>query len=232
MDLIKGKRNPPWNLKEAFVAFILVYLLNNTVGFVVNSLVGGWSPLSQFVLASLVQTVGIVLVVYYFAIYKYHGTGKSLGFDQKETEKNMVQGLGGGMLVLAAVMTSSIAVERIFSVSGELQPFAQLVVESKNLPQLLLLFALGVILAPFGEELYFRGFLYPAIRARFGIPLAIFVSATVFSLLHFDLIRFIPLAVGGAVLAWLYEKTGSLYVPMIAHGFWNFIMLLILVAFK
>jgi membrane protease YdiL (CAAX protease family) len=232
LDLIKGKRNPPWNLKEAFVALLLVYLISNSVGFIVNSMIGSWSPLSQFTLASLVQTAGIVLVVYYFAINKYQGTSKLLGFAQGKTGKYMAAGLGGGMLVLVAVMASSIIVERIFSVPGELQPFAQLVIESKGLPQLLLLFFLGVVLAPFGEELYFRGFLYPAIRARLGVPLAIFISAVVFSLLHFDLLRFIPLAVGGATLAWLYEKTDSLYVPIVAHGFWNFIMLLILIIFK
>ena len=143
----------------------------------------------------------------------------------------MAAGLGGMLVLVAAVMASSIIVERIFSVPGELQPFAQLVIESKGLPQLLLLFFLGVVLAPFGEELYFRGFLYPAIRARLGVPLAIFISAVVFSLLHFDLLRFIPLAVGGATLAWLYEKTDSLYVPIVAHGL-EFYYALILIIFK
>jgi membrane protease YdiL (CAAX protease family) len=223
------KNNPPWSLKEALIALVLVYLVNNSIGLIMSLLGINWSALSNFAFAILLQTIGIVFVVYYFAIYKHGGTGKSLGLNFGEASKHLIAGVGGGALVFSAVIISSLLVERISSVPGELQPFAQLVIQTDSLPQLLLLFLLGVILAPLGEELYFRGFLYPAIRAHFGTYVAILFSAVVFGLLHFDLLRFIPLAVGGAGLAWLYEKTNSLYVPMIAHGFWNFVMLTLLV---
>jgi membrane protease YdiL (CAAX protease family) len=42
--------------------------------------------------------------------------------------------------------------------------------------------------------------------------------------MHFDFIRFLPLAVGGLVLTWLYEKTKSLWSVIIAHGVWNILM--------
>lgn len=229
LDIKNRSKYPPWNLKEAFLALGLVYLINNIVSFVISSLGISWPDLSRFAFASILQTTGIVALVYYFAIYKHHGTKELLGLELGKVGKYLSAGIGGGVLVFMAVIGSSLVVQRIFSVPGELQPFAQLVVQTKSLPQLLLLFLLGAVLAPFGEELYFRGFLYPAIRSRLGVPLAIFVSAIVFGFLHFDLLRFIPLAVGGAGLAWLYERTGSLYVPIVAHGFWNFVMLVLLI---
>lgn len=229
MDFQNENKNPPWNWKEALLALVLVYLINITVSTVISLLGISQSDLSNFALASIIQTAGIIAVVYYFAIYRHHGSKGTLGLALGKVGRYIVTGLGGGIAVLLMVIASSLVVQRIFSVPGELQPFAQLVVETSSLPQLLLLVFLGAILVPFGEELYFRGFLYPALRSRLGIPLAIIVSALVFGFLHFDLLRLIPLAVGGAGLAWLYEKTGSLYVPFVAHGFWNLAMLMIII---
>lgn len=232
MEAKNESQKPPWTLLEAFLALGFVYLITNSVGFIVKMLGISWSLLSSFVFASVLQATGIVLLVYYFAVYKNGGNSESLGLRVGETRKYFTEGVFGGLLIFSAVIVSSLLVEKIVKVPGELQPFAQLVVQTKSFPQLFLLFLLGVVVAPVSEELYFRGFLYPAMRARLGAPLAIIASAAIFGLLHFDLLRFVPLAVGGAGLAWLYERTGSLYVPMFAHGFWNFIMLLLLVISK
>ncbi len=43
---------------------------------------------------------------------------------------------------------------------------------------------LSVTLAPLMEELFFRGFLYPVLARGIGIPLAIFLTAVGFALLH------------------------------------------------
>ena len=62
------KNNPSWSLKDAFLALLLVYLSNNVFGFLINILGISLSALGNFALASLLQTSGIVLVVYYFTI--------------------------------------------------------------------------------------------------------------------------------------------------------------------
>lgn len=43
---------------------------------------------------------------------------------------------------------------------------------------------LSVTLAPFMEELFFRGLLYPVLARRWGVRLAIFLTAAAFGLLH------------------------------------------------
>lgn len=42
----------------------------------------------------------------------------------------------------------------------------------------------GVTLAPLLEELFFRGFLYPVLVRRFGVPFAVLATAAGFSLIH------------------------------------------------
>ena len=43
---------------------------------------------------------------------------------------------------------------------------------------------LSVALAPLMEELFFRGFLYPVLARRLGLPIAVFLTALAFALLH------------------------------------------------
>ncbi|ACL19612.1 Abortive infection protein [Desulfitobacterium hafniense DCB-2] len=92
--------------------------------------------------------------------------------------------------------------------------------------QLMLLIILGGMIAPIKEEVFFRGIFYPPFRQGYGRGKGILFTAGLFALLHFDVLRFIPLLVGGVVLTWLYEKTGSLWPSIIAHGTWNTLMAL------
>jgi membrane protease YdiL (CAAX protease family) len=47
----------------------------------------------------------------------------------------------------------------------------------------------------------------------------------IFAALHFDLLRFLPLFIAAVGLTFLFEKTGSLWPGIVAHGVWNLIML-------
>jgi membrane protease YdiL (CAAX protease family) len=81
-----------------------------------------------------------------------------------------------------------------------------------------LTFFSAAIFAPVAEEIFFRGFLYGGLRARFGSIVAIIVSTVFFTALHFSLDAFVPILVLGLFLAWLYERTGSLYPGIILHA--------------
>ena len=81
--------------------------------------------------------------------------------------------------------------------------------------------ALVVAAAPFSEEIFFRGFMYGGLRRRLPVWAAAVTAGAVFGLLHYtgpDSIGVVPqLAVLGVLLAWLYERTGSLWPPIILH---------------
>lgn len=87
--------------------------------------------------------------------------------------------------------------------------------------------AVLVTLGPIFEELIFRGFLYNMTRSsisRNGTTrrvtadiLALVISASAFALMHFNLSGFLAYFVAGAILAESYRRSGSLYVPIIAH---------------
>jgi membrane protease YdiL (CAAX protease family) len=82
----------------------------------------------------------------------------------------------------------------------------------------------GAVLAPVSEELFYRGMIYPLFRKHLGPMWGSIISGIIFGLAHLDLWRAIPLALGGIVLCYIYEKSGSILVSILAHGVWNGVM--------
>jgi membrane protease YdiL (CAAX protease family) len=86
---------------------------------------------------------------------------------------------------------------------------------------LLLAIATGMLLivvAPFAEEIFFRGFLYQSFRNSLGVPLGALLSALIFGAIHLEFFKLVQLAILGVILALLFEKTGSLWPPIILHA--------------
>jgi membrane protease YdiL (CAAX protease family) len=80
---------------------------------------------------------------------------------------------------------------------------------------------LAVVLAPFVEELTFRGFFFNALLRYTPVWVAAVISGCVFGLTHGSLSAFLPLAGSGVVLAYVYYLTGSLPASMITHATFN-----------
>jgi membrane protease YdiL (CAAX protease family) len=88
----------------------------------------------------------------------------------------------------------------------------------------------ALVIAPISEELLFRGMLQSAVRRL--IPpeqhslrhrwLAIAAVAVLFGAMHSPTPQHMPaLAIFGAILGFLYERTGSLVLPILVHFLFN-----------
>lgn len=87
------------------------------------------------------------------------------------------------------------------------------------------------ILAPISEELYFRGLLQNWFRQKLGFWGGIVSSAILFGLAHFDSIGVLfSSAIMGLALAYLFEKTKSLYLSIAIHSITNSLAVLMLYA--
>ena len=67
------------------------------------------------------------------------------------------------------------------------------------------------------EEMMFRGWLQRVLGKSVNYHTAIWVSAFVFSAIHFQFYGFIPRTLIGAALGYLYYYTGSLWASILAH---------------
>jgi len=80
----------------------------------------------------------------------------------------------------------------------------------------------AVILAPIFEELLFRGHVQTAIRQLTGRPwVAVVITAMGFAAVAYGLVDDAAVVSAGAVSGYAYERTGSLWTPIIMHGMFN-----------
>lgn len=82
--------------------------------------------------------------------------------------------------------------------------------------------AMIIVLAPLGEEIFVRGFMFGGMRASWGFWPAAIVSGAFFGLLHYtgpgSWGVVVQLGFLGGALAWLYDRTGSLWPAIIVHA--------------
>jgi membrane protease YdiL (CAAX protease family) len=83
-------------------------------------------------------------------------------------------------------------------------------------------FAIGIlviaVLPAIGEELLFRGALQPVLfRATGSWHRAIWLSAFIFSAIHFQFYGFLPRMLLGALFGYLYVWSGNIAIPILAH---------------
>ncbi len=82
--------------------------------------------------------------------------------------------------------------------------------------------ATTVLVTPLGEEVLFRGFLYPVIRLRIGPRAAILATALIFASFHLSVAP-VPFTqfIGGIVFALAYERTRNLWSAIVLYALGN-----------
>lgn len=89
--------------------------------------------------------------------------------------------------------------------------------------QIVLGVASVVVGAPVAEEIFFRGFLFGSLRGRLRFLPAAAISGLVFALFHVQPLLIAVMVFVGIGLAYLFERRGSLAVPIAAHAMFNLI---------
>ena len=80
--------------------------------------------------------------------------------------------------------------------------------------------------APFVEELTYRGLGFAALRDAHGAAVAVVVTALAFGLAHGLVVALPVLTVFGLILAWVRLRTDSVYPTMMLHALFNGIALI------
>ena len=89
-----------------------------------------------------------------------------------------------------------------------------------------------IVAAPVSEEIFFRGFMFAGLRRAMPMIVAALLSAIFWGALHLSAGNIgvaIQLSAFGAILALLYERTGTLWAPILAHVINNSIAFTLLV---
>lgn len=223
-----ASRPVKWGSREVFsgaliaaVAVVAVWLILSAARALPGSrfLVEGREAL----LISAGFEVFFLLIVVWFAIIRRRASLASLGFVRPRNRHPIALAIWAWLTGLVLV-TAWAALAQMMGWESALPTRSPRNVIGED-TELWLAFLVVAVVAPFSEEVFFRGFVYSGLRRSLGIVLAVPISAALFALFHVEYALLVPTFIFGIVLAWAYVRSGSIWPPMLAHGLHNAVVL-------
>ncbi|MCM8762710.1 MAG: CPBP family intramembrane metalloprotease [Candidatus Omnitrophica bacterium] len=114
----------------------------------------------------------------------------------------------------------------------EPQQIMSLYLQTNSFYLLFIIFFLSCIVAPFSEELIFRGIIYAGFKKSFSVPLSMILSSLIFALLHNEIFVLAGLFAFGIFLSYLFEKYKNLWLSISVHFFNNLFTTIIVLIVK
>jgi membrane protease YdiL (CAAX protease family) len=170
-----------------------------------------------------VQATGLLAVVLLIAMRWRGASWRALGFRRTQSRWYAKAGL----VVAVGIALSGINTLVIQTLLGEAPSNPQLQVIAPDGFSWIGLIGMTLIaggLVPIAEEITFRSVLYRWLRERIGFWPGIVISSALFGVLHGVLFLAPVLSLLGALFAWLYERSGSIWPAIVAHGLFNTVM--------
>ena len=218
------------DLAMAIAAFIVLSLIANigAVAFADPMLDAGQkyednaSALAIVLLASFVgQELFLLGAALWFGPRKYRQPLTSLGLREARP---------AGWLYPAALAVAGLVViygfVAVMSLLGVEEDDAATEKAFENAGPLLVIALGSIAMAPWIEEIFFRGFIFGGLQGRIGWPAAALLSGLLFGLAHLSLFALLPFTVVGLLFAWAYKYTGSIRPSIIAHLIINAVSLI------
>lgn len=221
---------PPWHigfLPFLIGAFALVIVVMLVISFMAVLAPAEWISDG---LPSQILTFGLAMhgtaLLALFALYKAYPEKFAQPFVRKRMPwaRAIVTALYSFLVLIPVIYPLTYAWTFLLEQAGiepELQDAVMIFGRVDSLPILLLMIFLTVIVAPISEEIVFRGCLYRFIKAKTAIIPALIATNLIFAALHQNLLSVLPLFILGVALAYVYEKSGDLKMPILLHGFFN-----------
>lgn len=176
--------------------------------------------------SSILDALSIVFILY-FTVGQYKEKLKAVGINFKNFIRNVFYGIAGYIAIIPAlfmVLIFTAIILKLTNYSPKEQVIVGMFMRQTNPVFLIYTSIFAAIAGPIAEELFFRGFMYTAVKKRMGIFWATMITASIFAFLHGHVVGFLPIMVLGILLAHLYERTGTLVSSITVHMLHNFSM--------
>lgn len=221
----------PWDIESVLRLLLGVFLclfVGILLASVVTSLTGDLPSGQQKFLRSVINTAmfqgAVILLAHFFLRANTVRWGEFLGWSLPNPGRAALAGVALALIALPFVLVLndlSRSVLTQFSGDPALQPAIQVLDAAQSLPQRITFAFATIVLAPVSEEILFRGVLYRTAQ-QLGFPrLALYGTSFVFALIHGSLMTLLPLTVLALAFCKLYDSTGRLLAPVIAHATFN-----------
>lgn len=225
-------KDPKWEFWDVCRVGILFLWFGYMLVFIESALSGVFpiiktdDNLRSVLNATITDILALVFIIY-FVVYEYREKIVSLGLSLKNFLKNFFYGLAGYLAavpVLIIILIFIIWISSLLKYEPPMQPVLEIFLEEKKRALVIYLSIFVSIFGPIVEETFFRGFMYKAVKKKLGFKAALLSTSALFALLHANLAGFLPIMILGMLLAYLFEKTGTLVAPCAVHILHNSVM--------
>jgi uncharacterized protein len=229
---LAGSEPPRWKVSDVFRAVIIFVFAGYVFAFIQGMLSGKVPILMdlnfRMVSDTAFMNIAGITVIFYFVFRKYGHGASAIGLSAVSPLKVVLTALAGYVAivpVLTLIILLTFVFIRAVGYDPPVQPIVEVFIEEKKASVIWMSVVFAAIFGPVAEEIFFRGFMYPAVKKKWGVAAALIATSAIFSLLHAHAAGFLPIMALGVFLAYLYERTGSLFVPMAVHMIHNMCML-------
>lgn len=207
-------------ISEAFWSGILPMLKSDNIRMIINT--------------SILDILAVFFIIY-FTVVQYKEDLKTLGLSLKNFFKNVFYGAAGYVAlvpVLIIILAITAVIINVTKYVPERQAMVELFLKEKDIVFLTYSSLFAAIFGPVIEELFFRAFMYSAFKKYMGIFWSMVLTAAIFAALHTHIVGFFPIMALGILLAYLYEKTGTLVSSITVHVIHNLSMVFLVFLVK
>ena len=224
------KAETGWPPLRACFMTVLILVVSALCGFTVVLIAADWSNLSeggsqgpaqaQLLIAQLLMQMAAVVMVVWAAEFYRSDRNKTLALRPVAGFWTTVAKSFVLIFLVSGTFSALAWFLRPQDIMTDLAGFWPLM-KGQNWWLLLLVAVVG---APLSEELVFRGFLQSALaQTRLGFWGAALITNTGWTALHvgYTMTGLVDVFIAGLLFSWVLWRTGSLWVPIVCHAFYN-----------
>ena len=202
----------------------LIYILTSFVVFfsIIKFIIN--SNTTSIILEVLLVDIGAIYII--FQIIKRYDLNVKKWLGLKLFSLRKIRFLGFYFLAWPIIILWTQLVEYLNLEIFKSNNYSEEVFNSLN-NNYVLIFFMACIIAPFCEEIIFRGYLYKIIRDKSNVLFAIVINSLFFGAIHFEPSAIVPAAILGVALSMVRLKTNSLLPSIAIHTFHNLLALII-----
>jgi len=230
-----------WSWYEALVVYIVAFLVAGLATLPVLRLMEPEADLTNIVVTVIAALVIVGVLLLWLSTYHKGWLGlmrlPERGTWGREIGSGVLFGLG--LYPVIVIVVGGLLTYLLQTISGERVEAPEQVGEHLPAIGTALTIVYAVVIAPIGEELFFRGVLFRTLRDRHGFWVGAMGSAVGFGLIHFipgsaidAALLMLVMFLTGIALCFLYERRGTIVVPLATHVTFNVIGIVLILGLR
>jgi CAAX protease family protein len=207
LAFVISARDSSWIRTDSFVHFLLSYFQKFQIPILV---------------VTAVMEFAVFFGITYLLVRRWHSSQplRYLSYNRPAALDLVLAGLGAIAVVPIAELLDSWSY-LIFPFLRQLRGGEASLLSAHTPGQaILVIFAVSITPA-ICEEAIFRGWLQRTIRRKASALVSILITGVIFAMFHMSPLSIVALAFVGFYLGYLFERSGTLFASMTAHGLYN-----------